>query len=370
MTLNYITFDIWWDTDMTILPELCKKYKVNVFEVEPCGNDKGKYPHKEDYGFNKFVIYKPKYHNWDIRKAWGSLKLFRQIYKECKKKDAVNLFIFGGEAYWVVLLYFFLSKRNSIIAAHNYKAHIDNRKNIFTYCYQRYCSRFSRFLFFSSLQRAEFLKDHPTKEAFNITMPLKDFGAPARKREDNKITFLFFGNMRVYKRPDLYIKAANAVSAGQARFLMVGSGKKESYASLIERPDDFLLDTRHVANEEIPDIFCNADFLVLPYEDATQSGPSLIAVNYGIPIIASRLPAFERLVTDGENGYLFPSGDADALANVFKTVIEKGRPNIERMKENMRKFKAEYVRHNDVLEVFGKMLKEESGRESLHPSAE
>lgn len=355
ITLNYITFDTWWDTDATILPELCKEYKVNTFVVD--GLDKGKYPTKKDYGCRKFLRYKPKYHNWDIRKAWGSLKFFRQIYKECRKKDATNLFIVGRDAYLVVLLYLFLPKRNSIIATHDYTEHVDSTNDIFEHVYKQFFKKFNRFLLFSELQKKCLLKDRPTASAFSITMPLKNFGTPTHKREDSKITFLFFGFMRDYKRPDLYIKAANAVPAGQARFLMVGKGDESNYKPLIKRPDDFRLDMRRVANEEIPDIFCNADFLVLPYEDSTQSGPSLIAVNYGIPIIASRLPDFERLVTNGSNGYLFPSGDADALANIFKTVIEKGRPDIERMKTNMRKFKAEYIKHNDVLDVFHKMLK-------------
>lgn len=355
MVLNYITCDAWWDTDATILPELCKKYKVNVFVVD--SRDDCKYPHKEDYGFNKFIIYKPKYRNRDIRKIGGSMKFFRQIFKECKRKDAVNLFILNGEAYLVVLFYLLLKKGNTIIAAHNYKEHVDNRRNIFAYCYKMYFNKFSRYLFFSNLQMEDFLKDHPNKEAYSITMPLKDFGTPTKKRTDNKITFLFFGGIRPYKRPDLFIKAANSIPSGKAKFVMVGYDREGyGYDALIERKEDFNVENRFVDNAEIPDFFCNSDFLVLPYEDATQSGPSLIAINYGIPIIATRLTAFERIITDGENGYLFDIGDVDALTNIFKDIIEKGRTNVERMKVNMRKKKMDYIRQNNIIEVFGNII--------------
>ena len=31
MVINYITYDSWWDTDITIIPELVKEYHLNVF---------------------------------------------------------------------------------------------------------------------------------------------------------------------------------------------------------------------------------------------------------------------------------------------------------------------------------------------------
>lgn len=45
MVINYITYDSWWDTDITIIPELVKKYHLNVFVLSPFDNCK--YPQKK-----------------------------------------------------------------------------------------------------------------------------------------------------------------------------------------------------------------------------------------------------------------------------------------------------------------------------------
>lgn len=356
MTLNYITFDIWWDTDATILPQLCKKYKVNIFVENRVKADK--YPQKENYNAQTFITFKPKHRNRDPRRIHESFQFFKQIRRRCRNTNATNLLILGSDATLLLLLFLFLPKSNTIIATHNYTEHPDSLKNTLSaLCLKLYLRKFSRFLFFSSLQKEHFLNDHPTKQAHSITMPLKDFGQPTIQTKKNAPTFLFFGNVRPYKRPDIFIKAANAIQEGKAKFIIAGRpDPKHHYKTLIKHTTDFELHLRFLQNDEIPNLFARADFLVLPYDDATQSGPSLIAINYGIPIIASRLPAFERLISNGSNGYLFPSGDAHTLAHIFNEIIENGRPYIEHMKAEMNAFKADYLNHTNILQAFDNIL--------------
>src|SRR5205823_5523628 len=55
--------------------------------------------------------------------------------------------------------------------------------------------------------------------------------------------------------------------------------------------------------------------LVVPSEWYETFGRTIAeALSRGTPVIASRLGAMEELVTDGETGYLFEPGNADALA--------------------------------------------------------
>ena len=355
-TLNYITFDSWWDTDVTLLPELCKEYKLNVFVED--WTDAAKYPVKEDYGFNKFIIYKAKYRNRDIRRSWGSMKYFFSIMKETRKKDSTTLFILGGDAYLVMLLFILLNPKKTIIASHNYREHVDNRRTAFAFVYRWYYHRFRRFLFFSELQKQNYLNDFPNKDVYSITMPLKDFGKPKKERTDDRVTFLFFGGIRPYKHPEVFINASHKIPADKARFIMVGSGKDwwHKYEPLVKDGDNIELDVRFVDNSEIPDFFNQADFLVLPYEDATQSGPSLIALNYCVPIIATKLPAFEKLIKDGENGYLFDPCDENVLADLFLKIIEKGRPGIDSMRDAMVRAKEEYQSSHNVVDTFRSII--------------
>lgn len=55
MVINYITYDSWWDTDITIIPELVKKYHLNVFVLSPFDNCK--YPQKKSDKMLNWYMY-------------------------------------------------------------------------------------------------------------------------------------------------------------------------------------------------------------------------------------------------------------------------------------------------------------------------
>ena len=45
MQINYITYDSWWDTDVTVLPDLAKSFNISAFCLSPVKG--AKYPTKE-----------------------------------------------------------------------------------------------------------------------------------------------------------------------------------------------------------------------------------------------------------------------------------------------------------------------------------
>jgi phosphatidylinositol alpha-mannosyltransferase len=47
----------------------------------------------------------------------------------------------------------------------------------------------------------------------------------------------------------------------------------------------------------------------------------LEAMSFGLPIVASDLPAFRGVVVHRENGWLFPPGDARALAEALAYLL-------------------------------------------------
>src|SRR5260221_9425889 len=73
---------------------------------------------------------------------------------------------------------------------------------------------------------------------------------------------------------------------------------------------------------EPPSVYCSSDLLVLPslYE------PFGLVVNEamlcGCPVaVSDRVGAKYDLVRSGENGYVFPVGNVDALAAIFRDVL-------------------------------------------------
>lgn len=342
-TINYITSDCWWDTDKTILPCLSKNYKMNVFSFDEYGVNL-KYTIKENYGFNSFLVYKQKYSIYNLLAIYEACVYLYKIWKKTRLKDSLNIVIPPMWNPYVLFLYtFFLPRRRTVFSFHNYVEHSDNRDSLFCRQKKVVFKRFFFFHFYSVSQMTAFSKDYPDKRAFFTQMPLKDFGHLNLKRFSNKTTFLFFGNIRRYKRLDLFIQAANDIDG---LFVIAGECPEklwQEYEPLIENRSKFVLDIGFVDENKIPLYFENVDFLVLPYEDATQSGPSLIAINYGLPIIASDLYAFKNIVHDSQNGFLFKAGMMKSLRDMMKKATNMTEIELLEMKSNQKLFKQKYM---------------------------
>lgn len=123
--------------------------------------------------------------------------------------------------------------------------------------------------------------------------PLTDYGTLSKKKH-NKFTVLFFGNVLSYKGIPLLLNAGEKAYSKNQNILIRICGKG---------PDDYLLNdykkhpafdivNRRIDDKEIPSMFSDVDCLALPYTDATQSGPMMIALNYNVPVLATDIPAF------------------------------------------------------------------------------
>lgn len=353
-TINYITYDSWWDTDQTILCKLCQEYKVNVFVLN-FSKGTNKYKNKDNFGFNIFVQEVQKFRDRDPRSVMTAFSIWIKIRKHITK-DSLNIFVPGQNLFLLFLLYF-LPIRKTCICYHNYIEHIDSRSGLLFWIKNRYCQHFQKFIFYSQGQVDAFMKDYPSKKVFLLTMPLKDYGNCIVNRNDNTVRFLFFGYIREYKRLDIFIKAANLVKSKKARFYIAGNtNSPQKYESMIHDKSKFDLRLRFIDNKEIPDLFAGADYLVLPYEDSTQSGPSLVAINYSLPIIASDLPSFRSLIQNGQNGFLFKFGDSEELATIMDKVCSFDAKEKEKIVEGQRRKKIEYQKISDVFRFFNENL--------------
>jgi len=76
-----------------------------------------------------------------------------------------------------------------------------------------------------------------------------------------------------------------------------------------------------VPDEDLPSIYQSAAVFVMPSPVELQSIATLEAMASGLPIIAADVMALPELVKEGENGFLFPPGDAEALADLLVTLL-------------------------------------------------
>ncbi len=140
----------------------------------------------------------------------------------------------------------------------------------------------------------------------------------------NQTLVLWQGILRPYKGVSFLLKAWQKVmkklKEQQAVLAVVGNGEEQLLEEVREEvksldlASSVKLDLRFISIDEMTDLYLDASILVYPYSDVTTSGALMTGIGYGKAIVATRLPAFEQLLQDGENALLVPYDDTDALA--------------------------------------------------------
>lgn len=184
---------------------------------------------------------------------------------------------------------------------------------------------------------------HPIYDMFLSSVTRKE---AREKLYLEKPTLLFFGGVRKYKGLDYLLRAMPLILEKQSVELIIAGeffGNKKEYMDLIERyglRKHIKLFDRYIANEEVGVFFRAADVVIAPYTSGTQSGALNIALAFEIPVIASDVGGFGEIVKDGENGYLVPPMDVEALANAV-CVFLRNRTQLH-FAERMRRIKKEH----------------------------
>ena len=131
--------------------------------------------------------------------------------------------------------------------------------------------------------------------------------------------------------PTLLDAAARLVAEGRpVRVLLVGDGLEWPYLRALVRrlgiADRVVLAGR-VPHDEVLAHLSLIDVFVVPRLDVDDFGvvtplKPFEAMAAGIPVVASRVPALEEMVRDGETGVLFRPGDAEDLSRVVAELVE------------------------------------------------
>ena len=98
---------------------------------------------------------------------------------------------------------------------------------------------------------------------------------------------------------------------------------KESYRIMGERSLDDVVFVGPVSDTELPGYYQNADIFLAPNTGKESFGFIIIeAMSASTPIIASDIPGFASVMTDGREGLMVPPKDEAAIARSIKKLIE------------------------------------------------
>jgi phosphatidyl-myo-inositol alpha-mannosyltransferase len=109
------------------------------------------------------------------------------------------------------------------------------------------------------------------------------------------------------------------------RLIVVGAGvpDRESYRIMGERSLDDVVFVGPVSDAELPSYYQHADIFLAPNTGKESFGFIIIeAMSASTPIVASNIPGFASVMTDGKEGLMVPPKDEAAMAEAIKRLIE------------------------------------------------
>jgi len=137
---------------------------------------------------------------------------------------------------------------------------------------------------------------------------------------------LFFGQIKKVKGLEVLLRAVPLLSQDY-KIIIAGRPHRDDFAyyeniiNELNIADRVIKIIRFITDDERDYLFKRCDALILPYRKIFQSGVLLLAMSYGLPVIASDLPANKEVIVDGENGILFKDGDYADLADRIKPLF-------------------------------------------------
>ena len=342
--IAWITFNAFLDTDLYVVKEISKYYNID-WHIIRSENDKFEYLSilRRIENENNLKI---KLHVCGRRlRNIECVGYYNKLLSSVNKSGADLIYTsMAGAPYYMPVLAMKTRKNKVVVAIHNVHVPKGGKAYSFFKAYNKFTiSNFTNFQTFSKAQYKDLIKIAPNKNIFYAPFILKDYGQAKKTRKNKEITFLNFGNIRNYKRIDILIKAAQKTYERlEKSFKIIIAGQCDDwdkYQKLIKY--DFLFDIRlgRVDNKEIPELFNESDYFVAPYQDIAQSGSSVVAVNYGKPIIASRLPAFEEYIVNKKTGYLVKPADVDSLADVMTEILSSNNNGYEELVKNLMNYR-------------------------------
>jgi len=179
---------------------------------------------------------------------------------------------------------------------------------------------------------------------------------------DGKLNILFVGRPEKRKGLRYLLRAFAELRAvrGDVRLVVVGAGDFRRYRKLMAGVPDVLF-AEYVPHEELPRYHSSAHVFCAPNTGNESQGYVILeALAAGLPVVASNIPGFAGVISDGVDGILVPPKDHRALAAALNELLnapERRRELREAARRRARAFSWEQVAAR-VLDYYLRLLDE------------
>lgn len=181
---------------------------------------------------------------------------------------------------------------------------------------------------------------------------------------DGTHVLLYVGRLDKEKQIDLILRALPKIlSVTNVHLVLAGTGKEKRKLERLTRQlglQKAVTFTGFVPDEDLQNIYRVADVFVIAGIAELQSIVTMEAMASGLPVVAVRAMALPELVHDGENGYLFPSGDSQILAEKVIAILSDQMRRAQMSNRSLEIIKNHDI--NKVIEKYESIYKEIIGR--------
>jgi glycosyltransferase involved in cell wall biosynthesis len=132
--------------------------------------------------------------------------------------------------------------------------------------------------------------------------------------------FVTLGAARAYKSLDLLLGAFASVRdrLPEARLIVAGrTGLPAGSGRFVEPAPGVVLMPNFIDDATVQYVLRAADYAVFSFRRVMVSSSVLLAETFGLPVIVPDLPTLREMVEPGRNGFVYPAGDAEALARLM-----------------------------------------------------
>ncbi len=147
----------------------------------------------------------------------------------------------------------------------------------------------------------------------------------ARRTTDGTLRVLLFGRIFAYKGLEHLIRAEAMLKDALPNLHIAVAGRGDDpwvFKPLMGDAGRYDIRNRFIEDEEVAQLFLDADIVVLPYTEASQSGVLNLAAAFGKPVIVTDVGELRATVEPNRLGMVVPPGNAEELAKAIRILAD------------------------------------------------
>lgn len=334
-----------YDTDVTVIKHLAKVYKVYLYIIirQPSYYS---IEYFQNYANSEKIDLYIREFNGRYRSP-RYFKLILDMFKNINKNKCDLIYNCNSHIYYSLSYLFFTRKINLIMGIHDVISHSDFERNFFIRMSKKLSMHLPMCFITFSDNQFKLFKEKYKYECFNVGMSFKNFGKPTISQPSKETTrILFFGSLLKYKGYEELIKTFNKLLKNGLNnvVLTIAGNPKDNAEEFIKnnvKSNSYNIRLEAIQNNEIPNLFISNHFVVFPYRDATQSGPLMISLCYGIPIIAPFYGCFKDTYST-TSAIFYDKGNVQGLADSINKAVSLNQEEYKKMRCEVCKVRANY----------------------------